>query len=130
MGFVYWGVGLNYIWFDDVVTDADLLNLEIKKRLQMQYVQEWNAVVQNSSKGINHRISLQNRIQNGFLHESASAKILHLIASYRSTNMPIERGRWEDMHRSQRVCTLCNRIELRVALLSLKKLEECIDSIY
>ena len=63
MGFVYWGVGLNYIWFDDVVTDADLLNLEIKKRLQMQYVQEWNAVVQNSSKGINHGISLQNRIQ-------------------------------------------------------------------
>ena len=33
------------------------------------------------------------------------------IAKFRTTNhhLPVEKGRWENIERSQRVCTICNR---------------------
>ena len=106
-------VGLNYIWLNNAVTDADWLCMEVQKRLQMQYIQEWNAVVQNTSKCINYRI-FKTEFKMEFYINELQPKFYIPIARYRTANnrLPIERGSWNDTERSQRVCTLCNRNEL------------------
>ena len=125
---------MNYIWVDNVVTDAEWLCMEVQKRLQMQYIQEWIAVVQDTSKCINYHIIFCIKIQNGIYITDIQPKFYVPIARYRTANdrLLLERGSWNDTPRSQRVWTLCNRNELGDEFHYLfecgffKKLEECI----
>ena len=106
-------VGLNYIWLSNVVTNINWLCREVQNRLQMQYIQEWNSVVHNSPKCINYR-TFKTEFKMEFYISELQPKFYIPIARFRTTNhrLPIERGRWENIERSQRICTLCNRNEM------------------
>lgn len=104
------GVGLNYIWLDNDVPNVEWLCKEVKDRLQCQFVQNWNADVYNSPKCFNYRIFKTNFILETYILE-LSTKSYIALAQFRTTNnkLPIEKGRWENIDRSQRYCSLCNR---------------------
>ena len=106
-------VGLNYIWLSNVVTNINWLCREVQNRLQMQYIQEWNSVVHNSPKCINYQ-TFKTEFKMEFYISELQPKFYIPIARFRTTNhkLPIERGRWENIERSQRICTLCNRDEM------------------
>ena len=103
-------VGLNYIWLSNNVTNIKWLCREVQNRLQMQYIQKWNSDVYNSPKCINYRI-FKTDFKTELYFTELQSKFYIPIARIRTTNhrLPIERGRWENIERSQRFCTLCNR---------------------
>ena len=99
-------VGLKYIWLSNNVTNINWPCIEVQNRLRMQYVQKWNSDIYNSPKCINYRI-----LKTGFYLIALQSKFYIPITRFKATNhrLPIERGRWENIERSQRFCTLCNR---------------------
>ena len=102
-------VGLNYIWLNNNVHNSDWLCNEVKKRLQCQYLQKWNTEIQTSSKSINYRIFKTNFVTEFYITH-LQPKFYIPLARFRTTSnrLPIERGRWENVERAQRICTLCN----------------------
>ena len=102
-------VGLNYIWLNDNVHNSDWLCNEVKKRLQCQYLQKWNTEIQIQTSSINYRIFKTNFVTE-FSITHLQLKFYIPLARFRTTNnrLPIERGRWENVERAQRICTLCN----------------------
>ena len=88
---------------------SDWLCNEVKKRLQCQYLQKWNTEIQTSSKSINYRIFKTNFVTEFYITH-LQPKFYIPLARFRTTNnrLPIERGRWENVKRAQRICTLCN----------------------
>ena len=62
-----------------------------------------------SSKSINYRIFKTNFVTEFYITHLQPNFYIPL-ARFRTTNniLPIERGRWENVERTQRICTLCN----------------------
>ena len=102
-------VGLNYIWLNNNIHNSDWLCNEIKKRLQCQYLHKWNTEIQTSSKSINYRIFKTNFVTEFYITH-LQPKFYIPLARFRTTNnrLPVERGRWENVERAHRICTLCN----------------------
>lgn len=102
-------VGLNYIWLNNNVNNINWLCNEVKKRLQFQFIQKYNADIQESPKYINYRIFKKDFFIEKYMLE-LQPKFYIPLAKFRTTNnrLPIEKGRWEGIERSQRYCTLCN----------------------
>lgn len=102
-------VGLTYVWLENSVNNADWLCKEVEKRLQFQFVQKWNSDVYSSSKCINYRIFKTEFALEKYITE-CQPNVYIPFARIRTTNnrLPIEKGRWENIVRSNRYCTLCN----------------------
>ena len=101
-------VGLNYIWISNNIENINWLCREVKSRLEMQFVQKWNSDVQASPKCINYRIFKTNFKIEPYITELQPRSFITL-SRFRTTNnrLPVERGRWENVDRSQRFCNLC-----------------------
>ena len=102
-------VEINYIWMNNDVTNVNWLCTEVQKRLQLQFIQNWHSNTQESPKCLNYRI-----FKTEFTTESYITK-LHSnfyipLARFRTTNnrFSVEKGRWDNIERSQRFCTMCN----------------------
>ena len=76
----------------------------------MQYIQEWYSAVHNSPKCVNYRI-FKTEFKTEFYFTELQSKFYIPIARFRTTNhrLPIERGRWDNIERSQRICNLCTK---------------------
>ena len=78
--------------------------------LESQFIQEWHSSVENSSKCTNYRI-----FKTAFGFEDYLTKLpkdlRNAFVKFRTTNhrLPIETGRWRNIDRSLRFCTLCNK---------------------
>ena len=82
-----------------------------KKKLQCKDLQK-NGIffeIQSSSKSINYRVFKTNFV-NEFYITHLQPKFYIPLTRFRTTNnrLPIERGRWENVERAQRICTLSN----------------------
>ena len=102
-------VGLTYEWPENSVNNADWLRKEVEKRLQFQFVKKWNSDVYSSSKCINYRIFKTEFALEKYIIECQPNEYIPFI-KIRTTNnrLPIEKGRWENIVRYHRYCTLCN----------------------
>ena len=103
-------VELNYIWLSNNVTNINWLCKEVETRLQIQVTQKWNSDVYNSPKCINYRM-FKAVFKTEMYFIDLQPKFYIPIAKFRTTNhrLSVEKGRWENIERSQRVCTICNR---------------------
>ena len=101
-------VGLNYIWISNNKENINWLCREAKSRLEMQCVQKWNSDVQASPKCVNYRIFKTNFKIEPYITELQPRSFITL-SRFRTTNnrLPVERGRWENVDRSQKFCNLC-----------------------
>ena len=102
--------GLSYVWLHQLQGNVNTeLSKHVQQMLKDQYVQHWNITIFNSEKCVNYRI---------FKKDFTFEKYLdHLPAKYRiplcklrlsSHSLPIEKGRYINVNRAERYCTLCD----------------------
>ena len=84
----------------------------IKQRVEGQFLQNWNSLVQNSPKAINYKTFKTEFKYEEYLNTSEIYVIL--LCRFRTTNnkLPIETGQWQNIPRENRKCKLCNRSQI------------------
>ncbi len=92
---------------------VDWLIRAVKLRLQDQYIQQWNSLVQTSPKSISYRLYKVNWGMEQYLLKLPS--ILRIcMCKFRTSNhrLAIEKLRYTNVPREQRTCNLCNSNQL------------------
>ena len=77
---------------------------------QKQYVQEWNSTIENSSKCLKYRIFKTNcTLESCLLRLPRDLRISFIKIHICNHRLQIETGRWSDIDRNLRICTMCDR---------------------
>lgn len=78
-----------------------------------QFLQNWNSLIQNSSKAINYKIFKKNWEFEEYFN-ILDFKDAIVLCRFRTTNnkLPIEAGRWQNVLRENRVCHQCNNRQI------------------
>ena len=97
-------LGLSYIWHQQ--GETDIPNSIIKQRLYDSYSQSWYADINNSSRLITYaRYKHEFTIENYLNFISEKNKVAFRLSSH---DLMIERGRYENIPRDDRLCKCCN----------------------
>ena len=82
----------------------------IKQNLLDQFLQNWNSLLMDSSKGRNYNLFKSDNKCETYL-SSLTGTSLHTMFKFRTANhkLPIETGRWNNVELSERKCQLCER---------------------
>jgi hypothetical protein len=85
----------------------------MKVRLQDQFRQFWLSTFYNLPKGLNYRI-FKDALEFESYFNILKDKDLTALCRFRTTNhkLPIECGRWCNIPREDRICTLCSKNEI------------------
>lgn len=101
--------GLTYIFTDQHFIDFSIFKSLMKQTLQDQFIQKWHSDINNSSRGVFYgSIKKDFGLENYLLRLQEKPRIW--IGKFRSSNIkfPIETGRWRNVSKEERICTLCN----------------------
>ena len=100
--------GLGYVWEEQSVTEIPFL--AIKQRIIDNYLQKWYAEINNSSRLQSYSIHKHNFELEPYLSIIHDTKIKVALSRFRisSHSLRIETGRYENIHRDQRLCQSCN----------------------
>ena len=101
--------GLSNIWNTKYFISKNWLYDTVKLRLTDQFRQTWYATVQNSPKALNYKL-FKNSLNFEFYFDILDDKNIASFCRFRTLNtkIPIEIGRWQNIQRENRICTLCN----------------------
>ena len=105
--------GLSYVWNTQTFINKDWIVKAVKLSLKDQFRQNWHSEIENSPKALCYRLYKQNvELENYF--DILEPKDIIEICKFRTTNhkLPIENGRWQNIERQNRKCTLCNANEI------------------
>lgn len=102
--------GFGHIWFDQSVPNEKLFLHQFTLRLKDQYLQLWHSDVGNSSKlslYANYKLTFEHEI---YLDCVTIKKFRNALGKLRTSShdLEIERGRYSNTERNQRICKLCN----------------------
>ena len=93
--------------------DKNWLSTTVKNILVDQFKQSWKSDLENSSKAFSYRIF---KTEHGFEKylDILNERDRITLTRFRTTNhrLPIETGRWLNIDRNDRTCTLCNSNKL------------------
>ena len=98
------------------VQNTDLtkwLPKSIKLRLIDQFKQIWNSAIQNTSKCITYRLFKEHfEFENYF--NIINDRDIYTLCKFRTSNhsLPIEKGRWHNIDRSDRKCSICTKRDI------------------
>ncbi len=101
--------GLNHVWTDHQFPNVQWVKHNVEAVLKDQYRQLWYSTVSDSSKCINYRIfKHEHQLENYLL--ILPQNLAQYFINYRLCNnyLPIETGRWRQLDRHNRKCTLCD----------------------
>lgn len=106
---IFDGCGLSNIWLSQTFSSKTWLVKCIKQKLCDQFIQQWSSDIEISSKGISYRLFVDNFEMQHYLLSNISTKNKILLCKFRTSNhkLPIETGRWSNIPKSDRICTLC-----------------------
>lgn len=82
----------------------------VKQRIQDQFIQNWQADINNSSKGVTYKI-----FKSKFGYEKYFDTYIlpprKILSQFRNLNhhLPVELGRWEGIPLNERFCPLCKK---------------------
>ena len=109
---VFDNCGYTYEWETHTFITDIWLKQVIKVRLQDQFRQIWLSTLYNSPKGLNYRIFKEMEYESYF--NILEDKDLTTLCRFRTTNrkLPIECGRWCNIPREDRICTICSKNEI------------------
>ena len=81
----------------------------IKQTLIDQFIQNWNGLLQNSSKGKNYALFKDNTSQEKYL-TILNGNLAKIMLKFRTGNhkLPVEVGRWHNIELTDRKCQLCH----------------------
>jgi hypothetical protein len=102
-----------YIWLCQHCISEKWLGNVVKMNLIDQSKQTWSTSVDNSFKAVNYRLYKKGISFENYL-EILKDKDLFLLCRFCICNhrLPIEIGRWLSINRENRVCKLCQGMEL------------------
>ena len=100
-------------WYPNILPSASVFKSRIKQRLFDQYVQEWFEEINNNELYYNYRMFKTEFCFEKYLN-ILPANLVSFLVKYRTLNhrMPIQKGRFLKMNRSERVCLKCNSGDL------------------
>ena len=106
-------VGRSDLWLNQSAVQSKLLKNIVKQVLLDQHLQNWDALVQNSTKGLNYSAIKDNISLENYLLILKKKDYITLI-KFRTGNhfLPIETLRWDGTDISDRNCTLCNTTDI------------------
>jgi len=101
--------GLSYIWNDQWTPGIKWLTDKVKQILMDQYTQKWSAEIYESNKCINYRMFKDVFVFEKYLTE-LPCRYSTAFSKFRMCNhkLPVERGRYRHILRSERKCNMCN----------------------
>ena len=110
---VFDNCGYTYVWKTQTFITDIWLKQVIKVRLQDQFRQLWLSTLYNSPKGLNYKI-FKDTLEFENYFNILEDKDLTALCRFRTTNhrLPIECGRWCNVSREDRICTLCLKNEI------------------
>lgn len=101
--------GLAYIWISQNFRTTKHLGEMVKRRLHDQYIQEWRTTLNDMSKAVIYReVKLSWGFEKYLSHLNHEERII--LCKFRCGNhpLPIEKGRFSNIPRNERLCTKCN----------------------
>ena len=100
--------GMFNVWDTQTFINSNWLHSSVKLKLKDQYIQTWHSLIENSPKAINYRI-FKETFEFEKYFQILDFKKATDLCRFRTTNhkLPIEQGRWNNVGRSNRICTLC-----------------------
>ena len=105
--------GMSNIWDTQTFINSNWLCSSVKLKLKDQFVQTWHSLIENSSKAINDRI-FKETFEFEKYFQILDFKKATGFCRFRTTNhkLPIEQGRWNNIERNHRICTLCDKNDI------------------
>ena len=102
-------LGLSEYFMNQNVGNINHFKATVKKRLQDQYQQDWNSTVDNSSKCLVYRMYKTEYCFEDYL-DILPCNLGKALCKFRTMNhsLPIEKGRYFNIDRNERLCTLCD----------------------
>ena len=101
-------LGFSEYWINQSALSPHVFQNIVKSRIKDQYIQTWNESVNSSNKCINYRIFKKEFMFESYLKILPKDLALSLFR-YRCCNhkLPIEKGRFNNIERVNRICHLC-----------------------
>ena len=105
-------LGLAFLWFADC--DEKSAFKIIEQRVKDVYIQEMWSEIEVMAKSKLYRYLVNSHCLQFYLTKSLPCKIREIITKFRISgyNLNIEKGRYENIDRNDRKCTLCNMNEI------------------
>ena len=102
-------LGFSNYWYSQYVGSNSVFSKSIKQRIKDQYIQYWNEQIFSLSKCSTYRIFKSNfEMENYF--KLLPKRLALALCHFRCSNhkLPVEKGRFFNIDRNQRICQLCN----------------------
>ena len=101
--------GWSYVWNNIFFVNKTWLHETVKQNLIDQFKQNWLATLQISPKALNYRL-YKDTLECERYFSILDDKQIYLLLKFRTLNMklPIETGRWQNLERENRKCSLCD----------------------
>ena len=106
--------GFGYVWEMQSVVNKNLFISQFKQRLIDQYLQEWHNVINEMSRLCLYRTIKSSYAVDMYISVLNIRKFRHSYCSLKigSLDLEIQRGRYNNVPRDQRLCKLChNEVE-------------------
>ena len=107
-------LGFNDVWIQQGVGDEKLFMLVLKQRLNDNFMQTWNAELNQSTRALFYR-SISNFKYQDYLDVVTVKKFRNALARLRvsSHRLEVEVGRWnrQSVEYAERKCRICNKLE-------------------
>ncbi|MEW8546895.1 MAG: reverse transcriptase family protein [Candidatus Thiodiazotropha sp.] len=100
--------GYGNIWMTHNIVSKKWFQASFKLKLQDQFLQNWNSLVNIKSSGINYRIFKTEFELNKYFLKLTNSQC-RILTAFRTGNhrLPIEIGRWNATPLRERICHLC-----------------------
>ena len=101
--------GYSNIWDNQSNFNLNWFTKSFKQKVKDQYLQTWNALVDQSSSALNYRTFKTTFEMNSYFQYLPNDKC-RILTAFRTRNhrLPIETGRWTSIPLIERTCKLCN----------------------
>jgi hypothetical protein len=102
------GCGLSDIFYNPINVNRNWLISKVEQTLTDQFFQDWRSKVESSSKGNLYKFLKNNVSFEKYLLLDKSISLPILKCRTYNHNLPVETGRWANIVKEERTCTLCN----------------------
>ena len=104
-------IGMSGVWASqgNVDKSSNVFKKEVKRILRDQFIQEWSSEVNTKDICYNYRLYKTIFSQENYLR-CLPERLLYPILKFRTLNhkLPIQKGRWNDIPRDERLCSKCD----------------------
>ena len=101
--------GYHYVWLSQNFSNKISLLNSIKRVLTDQFYQNWNASLNESSKALYYKLFKEKPSMDLYILElPINLRIWTTRFKIANHRLPIETGRWRNLDKDKRICTLCN----------------------